>query len=105
VTAAWERAESDTVLTTVLFTDVVGSTEKAAELGDARWVELVGRHHALVRRQLDQFRGRELDTAGDGFFATSTALPVRSAAPARLPSLCASSDSRFALASTPVSAR
>jgi class 3 adenylate cyclase len=70
VTAAWEQAEPDTVLTTVLFTDIVGSTEKAAELGDTRWVELVGRHHALVRRQLDQFRGRELDTAGDGFFAT-----------------------------------
>jgi class 3 adenylate cyclase len=62
--------EPDTVLTTVLFTDIVGSTEKVAELGDARWRELVERHHAVVRQQLSRFRGREIDTAGDGFFAT-----------------------------------
>jgi hypothetical protein len=49
-----------------------GSTAKAAELDDARWVELVQRHHALLRRQLDPFRGRELDTAGGGFFAILT---------------------------------
>jgi class 3 adenylate cyclase len=61
--------EPDTVLATVLFTDIVGSTEKASELGDPQWRELVERHHALVRRLLDRFRGRELDTAGDGFFA------------------------------------
>jgi class 3 adenylate cyclase len=59
----------DTVLATVLFTDIVGSTAKAVELGDRAWAELVQRHHALVRLQLDRFRGRELDTAGDGFFA------------------------------------
>jgi len=57
------------VLVTVLFTDIVGSTEIAAELGDKRWRDLVRRHHAVVRRELKQFRGRELDTAGDGFFA------------------------------------
>ena len=62
--------EPDTVLATILFTDIVGSTEKLAELGDARWRELVERHHAVVRRQLGRFRGREVDTAGDGFFAT-----------------------------------
>jgi class 3 adenylate cyclase len=62
--------EPETVLTTVLFTDIVASTEKVAELGDARWRELVERHHALVRQQLSRFRGREIDTAGDGFFAT-----------------------------------
>ncbi len=62
-------AEPETVLATVLFTDIVGSTEKVVELGDARWRELVERHHSVVRRQLDVFRGRELDTAGDGFFA------------------------------------
>jgi class 3 adenylate cyclase/alpha-beta hydrolase superfamily lysophospholipase len=62
-------AEPDTVLATVLFTDIVGSTAKAAELGDRAWADLVQRHHAVVRAQLDQFRGRELDTAGDGFFA------------------------------------
>jgi class 3 adenylate cyclase/alpha-beta hydrolase superfamily lysophospholipase len=70
VTGAWGEAESEVVLSTVLFTDIVGSTEKAAELGDRQWAELVASHHALVRRHLDRFRGRELDTAGDGFFAT-----------------------------------
>jgi class 3 adenylate cyclase len=59
-----------TVLVTVLFTDIVGSTEIAAELGDRRWRDLVRRHHALVRRELKRHRGRELDTAGDGFFAS-----------------------------------
>ena len=54
----------------MLFTDIVGSTAKAAELGDRAWSALVERHHALVRAQLDRYRGRELDTAGDGFFAT-----------------------------------
>jgi class 3 adenylate cyclase len=63
------QREPETVLATVLFTDIVRSTERAAELGDRRWAELVSSHHALVRRQLDRFRGRELDTAGDGFFA------------------------------------
>jgi class 3 adenylate cyclase len=67
--AGLEAEESDTVLATVLFTDIVGSTQKLAELGDARWREVVERHHALVRAQLGRFRGRELDTAGDGFFA------------------------------------
>jgi class 3 adenylate cyclase len=62
--------EPETVLATVLFTDIVASTEKVAELGDARWRELVERHHAVVRQQLSRFRGREVDTAGDGFFAT-----------------------------------
>ncbi len=60
----------DTVLATMLFTDIVGSTERAAELGDRGWRELLQRHHALVRRELTRFRGEEKDTAGDGFFAT-----------------------------------
>jgi class 3 adenylate cyclase/pimeloyl-ACP methyl ester carboxylesterase len=60
----------DTVLATVLFTDLVRSTEKAAQLGDRAWHELLDRHHALVRRELTRFRGEERDTAGDGFFAT-----------------------------------
>jgi class 3 adenylate cyclase/pimeloyl-ACP methyl ester carboxylesterase len=67
---AWEAGEPDRVLATLLFTDIVGSTERAAELGDAGWRELVQRHHALVRQELVRFRGRELDTAGDGFFAS-----------------------------------
>jgi len=62
--------EPDTVLATVLFTDIVGSTATAAELGDRRWRELLERHHDAVRGQLARFRGREVDTAGDGFFAT-----------------------------------
>ena len=62
--------EPDRVLTTVLFTDIVGSTEHAAKIGDRRWAELRAAHHSVVRRQLDRFRGREVDTAGDGFFAT-----------------------------------
>ena len=62
--------EPDRVLTTVLFTDIVGSTAKAAELGDRAWRELLAAHHERIRRELSRFRGRELDTAGDGFFAT-----------------------------------
>jgi class 3 adenylate cyclase len=54
----------------VLFTDIVGSTERAAALGDRRWRELLEGHHAAVRRELGRFRGREVDTAGDGFLAT-----------------------------------
>lgn len=70
VTSVWGEAEPETVLSTVLFTDIVDSTKMAAEVGDRQWAELVASHHALVRRQLDHFRGRELDTAGDGFFAS-----------------------------------
>jgi class 3 adenylate cyclase len=61
--------EPDRVLATVLFTDIVGATEKAAGLGDRGWHELLDNHHAAVRRNLVRFRGREIDTAGDGFFA------------------------------------
>ena len=61
--------ELDRVLATVLFTDIVDSTRKAAELGDRRWRELLDAHHALVRERLAHFRGREIDTAGDGFLA------------------------------------
>jgi pimeloyl-ACP methyl ester carboxylesterase len=70
LTGARRGPEPDRVLATVLFTDIVGSTEKATELGDRRWRELLERHHDLVRRQLARYQGRELDTAGDGFFAT-----------------------------------
>ena len=73
--AAWgaagaEEQEPDRVLATVLFTDIVGSSEQAATLGDRAWRELLERHHELVRRQLARFRGREVDTSGDGFFAS-----------------------------------
>jgi class 3 adenylate cyclase/ATP/maltotriose-dependent transcriptional regulator MalT len=60
---------SDPVLATVMFTDIVGSSERAAELGDRGWRELLNRHNALVREELARFRGREIDTAGDGFLA------------------------------------
>ena len=59
----------DTVLATVMFTDIVGSTQRVATLGDEAWRELLQRHHELVRRQLARYRGKEMDTAGDGFFA------------------------------------
>jgi pimeloyl-ACP methyl ester carboxylesterase len=62
--------QPDRVLATVLFTDIVASTERAAELGDSRWRELLSTHDAAVRRELARFRGREVDTAGDGFLAT-----------------------------------
>lgn len=69
----WEGApaepEFDRVLATILFTDVVGSTEKAVELGDRAWRELLERHHATIRLELARYQGVELDTAGDGFFA------------------------------------
>jgi YVTN family beta-propeller protein len=58
------------LLTTVLFTDIVASTQRASEVGDKRWRQIVNAHHALVRRRLKQHGGREIDTAGDGFFAT-----------------------------------
>jgi class 3 adenylate cyclase len=61
--------DTDRVLATVLFTDIVGSTERAAELGDQRWSALLERHHAAVRRRLSEFEGEEGGTAGDGFFA------------------------------------
>jgi class 3 adenylate cyclase len=62
--------EADRVLATVLFTDLVGSTQRAAELGDRRWREVLEQHNAIVRRELERFRGSEVDTAGDGFLAT-----------------------------------
>jgi class 3 adenylate cyclase len=62
--------EPDRILATVLFTDIVAATETAARVGDRPWRDLLARHHVLVRRELDRFRGREIDTAGDGFLAT-----------------------------------
>ena len=70
ITGLGERSEPDRVLATVLFTDIVGSTRKVAELGDAAWRDLLAEHHALVRRLLALHRGVEIDTAGDGFFAS-----------------------------------
>jgi pimeloyl-ACP methyl ester carboxylesterase len=69
-TGGWEDAEPDRMLATVLFTDIVGSTAKAIELGDRRWRDVLERHNLLVRRELLRFRGQEIDTTGDGFLAT-----------------------------------
>jgi pimeloyl-ACP methyl ester carboxylesterase len=66
----WNEVERDRVLATILFTDIVGSTAHAAELGDRGWRELLTEHHSRVRRQLARYRGEEIDTAGDGFFAS-----------------------------------
>jgi class 3 adenylate cyclase len=70
---AWRGADDrdthESVLATVLFTDIVGSTEKMSQLGDRGWRELLQAHHATVRRELMRYRGVEMDTAGDGFFA------------------------------------
>jgi pimeloyl-ACP methyl ester carboxylesterase/class 3 adenylate cyclase len=68
VTGARPAPRVDRVLATVLFTDIVGSTERQAQLGDHGWKGMVERHHAVVREQLERFRGLEQDTAGDGFF-------------------------------------
>jgi pimeloyl-ACP methyl ester carboxylesterase len=70
LTGTRHAAETDRVLATVLFTDIVGSTAKAATLGDHPWRQLLADHDDRVRKQLERFRGREIDTAGDGFLAT-----------------------------------
>ena len=70
VTGARHGPEFDRVLATVLFTDIVGATARAVELGDRRWRDLLHRHHVVVREELGRFRGYEIDTAGDGFLAS-----------------------------------
>ena len=70
LTGTRHAPETDRVLATVLFTDIVGSTEQAAKLGDQQWRHVLDNHDQAVRRQLDRFRGHEVHTAGDGFLAT-----------------------------------
>ena len=70
LTGSRRRREPDRVLATVLFTDIVGSTERAAELGDHRWTALLADQHRLVRAELDRHRGQELRVVGDGFLAS-----------------------------------
>jgi class 3 adenylate cyclase len=74
LTALWERGDwdlvkPDRVLATLLFTDIVDSTKQMAELGDSRWLQVLEKHNAYVRRQLTRFSGHEVSTAGDSFFA------------------------------------
>src|SRR5256885_11231650 len=85
VTGVRPAPQPNRVLATVLFTDIVGSTKRVRELGDQGWAELLGRHHAAVRRELERFRGREIDTAGDGFLASldGPARAIRCAFPTR----------------------
>jgi class 3 adenylate cyclase len=66
---ALNRAEEPPILATVLFTDIVGSTERLAAMGDRAWRDVLERHNTLVRRELAQWRGREVKTTGDGFLA------------------------------------
>ena len=70
LTGVRRGSDRDRWLATVLFTDIVDSTATAAALGDRQWHDLLERHHAMVRRELDRYGGKEIDTAGDGFFAT-----------------------------------
>jgi class 3 adenylate cyclase len=81
LTGVRSAAMPDRILTTVLFTDIVGSTERAAGIGDRRWRELLESYYGLVRKELSRFRGREVDTSGDGFLATfdGPARAIRSA--------------------------
>ena len=70
LTGMRDGGESDRVLATVMFVDIVDSSKRAADLGDRRWTDLLESFYAVVRRELERFRGREIDTAGDGFFVT-----------------------------------
>jgi class 3 adenylate cyclase len=70
LTGSIRRPEPDRVLATVLFTDIVDSTARAADLGDRQWRQVLQTHHGTVRRELERFRGREIKTTGDGFLAT-----------------------------------
>ncbi len=70
LTGVRESSQSERILSTVLFTDIVGSTELAARLGDRRWRDTLDRYYATARVELNRFRGREIDTAGDGLFAS-----------------------------------
>ncbi len=76
VTGARGSFGTERVLTTIVFTDIVGSTQRAAELGDLRWHDVLDNHDRIVRHELQRFRGREVNTAGDGFVATFTSPSV-----------------------------
>jgi class 3 adenylate cyclase len=70
LTGSRRATGGDRMLATILITDIVDSTARASSLGDGAWRDVIGRHHALVRHELERFRGHEVDTAGDGFLAT-----------------------------------
>ena len=103
--AGREVPEPDKVVRIRAVSDVAGSTAVAAELGDVRWRELLAEHHVRVRRQLARFRGVEIDTAGDGFFARSTGQPAGSAVLLPFVTRCGTSAWSCASACMPASAR
>jgi class 3 adenylate cyclase len=70
LTGEWQHVESDRILATVLFTDIVDSTKQAAELGDQQWRDLLDRHNTMMYRNIGRFRGRAVKSTGDGFLAT-----------------------------------
>ena len=70
ITGSYNVSEPERILATVMFTDIVGSTEKAAEIGDAKWKDLLTNHYKIIREELTHFKGKEIDTTGDGLFAT-----------------------------------
>jgi class 3 adenylate cyclase len=72
ITGVRGGSDAERVLATIVFTDIVGSTERAAALGDDRWRDLLDNHDSIVRHELQRFGGREVNTAGDGFVATFT---------------------------------
>ena len=92
------------MLATVMFTDIVGSTERAAEMGDRAWRELLDSYYAVVRRELARSAAARSTRAGDGVLATFDGPRARFAAPARCASACARSGSRSAPGCTPASA-
>jgi Adenylate and Guanylate cyclase catalytic domain len=91
-----EEAEFDRVLATVMFTDIVGSAQRASRMGDRAWRQVLVTHHQRVRGVLTRYRGREVDTAGDGFLATFMDRPEPSDAPWRSPQRWETSVSRSA---------
>jgi hypothetical protein len=99
------REQPDRILSTVLFTDIVGSTQVQASLGDRSWRDLVERHHAIVRSALGRWRGVENDRRATASTRRSTGRRARSRAASRWSNASASSASRSALACTPASAR
>jgi class 3 adenylate cyclase len=104
VTGARHRAEPDRALVTTLFTDMVSSTERAAELGDERWSALVDRHDEITRTELERYGGRAVKTLGDGFLAAFEGLPRRFAARGRSARRSGRSGSSCGRAFTPASA-
>jgi pimeloyl-ACP methyl ester carboxylesterase len=96
--------EPDRILATVLFTDIIGSTKRASELGNAAWRALLERHHTVVRSRLGQFNGEEIDTAGTVSSPLSMVLVARSSARALWSRTCARSGLRSVLVFTPGSA-